>query len=370
MELDPSFKPYLCACALGALLWPQSAGAYLGSFEEEDGYRIPLNGQISSLFLPGDAQFYLNNTSSSGYTNVVPLGAYPNTLGDGAHGSDLSRYNAGQYGTNNGGPGGTAVDIADNSGLWRAQAGGRLSEDANAPYYYGGQFYRDQVVVYRQTSSAHSGDQSLSLFAAEANLSYSYSLEARDFSGINPASTTASLIQMSFWILPSDWDDPDSGGNMMGLSLRDAANQSLFEVGYTADNHLQYRLPGGGAWVTTADVLGSLGWSEITILLNTATDTAGLAVRAFDDTLLSLAGSNVILDGQSLGLDAGALTGLQFDLRGGTLDNGAVSYIHYFDDFNFSAVSATPVPEPGGVVLVLLAAVGVVWRRRRMTNDE
>ncbi|MDB6004264.1 MAG: hypothetical protein JWR15_1251 [Prosthecobacter sp.] len=368
MKPNRSLNPCLCACALGALLWPQSAEAYLGSFEEEDGYRIPMNGQISSSFLPGDAQFYLNNTPASGYTNVVPVGAYPNTLGDGTHGPDLSRYNAGQYGTSNGGPGGTAVDIADNSGLWRALAGGRLSEDADAPYYYGGDLYRDQVVVYRRTSFAHTGVQSLSLFAAETSLSYSYSLDSRDFGGINPASTAASLIQMSFWVQPTDWDDEASGGNMMGLSLRDAANQSMFEVGYTADNHLQYRLAGGGAWVTTGEVLGSQGWSELTVMLNTAADTASLAVRAYNDTLHSLGISEVILDCQSLGPDAGALTDLQFDLRGGSLDNGAVSFIHYFDDFSFSAASATPVPEPGGAMLVMVAAFGTLGRRRRRAN--
>ena len=367
MKLSLSLKPYLCACALGALLWPQVASAYLGSFEEQDGYRIPLNGQISSAFLPGDAQYYLNNDSLAGYTGVVPLGAYPNTLGDGTHGPDLSRYNAGQYGTNNGGPGGTAVDIADNSGLWRALAGGRLSEDANAPYYYGGDLYRDQVVVYRRTSFAHTGVQSLSLFAAEANLSYSYSLDSRDLGGINPASTTASLIQMSFWVQPTDWDDEDTGGNMMGLSLRDAANQSLFEVGYTADNHLQYRLPGGGAWVTTTEKLGSQGWSEITVWLNTDANTASLAVSAFNDTLGNLSAIDTVLTDQSLGVVSGALTGLQFDLRGGALDNGAVSYIHYYDDFNFVV---TPVPEPRGVGLVLMAAVALLGPRRRLRSKH
>lgn len=365
MELNPSLKPCLGAFALAAtLLWPQGARAYLGSFEEEDGYRIPMNGQISSAFFAGDAQYYLNNNPASGYTNVVPVGAYPNTLGDGTHGADLSRYNAGQYGTSAGGPGGTAVDIADNTGLWRALAGGRLSEDANAPYYYGGDLYRDQVVVYRRTSFAHTGSQALSLFAAEANLSYSYSLDSRDLNGLNPASTTASLIQMSFWVQPTDWDDEDSGGNIMGLSLRDAANQSMFEVGYTADNHLQYRLP-GGSWITTANVLGSQGWSEITIMLNTALNTASLEVQAYNDALHSLGISEVVLNSQGLGLDAGALTDLQFDLRGGSLDNGAVSYIHYFDDFSFGVTPATPVPEPGGVALLFAAGVALLGRRGR-----
>ncbi len=58
-----------------------------------------------------------------GYTGVVPLGAYTNALGDFTHGVDLSRYNAGQCAPNDGGPGGTASDIIDNSALWQVLAG-------------------------------------------------------------------------------------------------------------------------------------------------------------------------------------------------------------------------------------------------------
>jgi hypothetical protein len=67
-------------CARRPFFGPDRHCAYLGSFEEQDGYRLPLDGQILSAFLAGDAQFYLNNIDANGYTGVVPLGAYPNTL--------------------------------------------------------------------------------------------------------------------------------------------------------------------------------------------------------------------------------------------------------------------------------------------------
>ncbi len=158
------------------MLWSQDASAYLGGFEEQDGYRVPMNGQITSGYLPGDAQYYLNNNSANGYTGVVPVGAYPNTLGDGTNGPDVTRYNAGQYGTNNGGPGGGAADIGDNSGLWQALSGGRLYEDASAPYYYGNQYDRNQIVAYRNTVP-HSGSQTLNLMASDQNLSYLYNMD-------------------------------------------------------------------------------------------------------------------------------------------------------------------------------------------------
>lgn len=73
------------------LLLPQSAMAYLGSFEEADGYRIPQNGVISSLGFGGDAMFHLNNNAVNGFTGIVPASTFPNTLADATHGLDLSR---------------------------------------------------------------------------------------------------------------------------------------------------------------------------------------------------------------------------------------------------------------------------------------
>lgn len=354
---------WLYACTLGAMLCSQDARAYLGGFEEQDGYRIPLNGQISSGSFAGDAQFYFDNNPANGYTGVVPWGSYPNTFSDGTNGPDVTRYNAGQFGTNNGGPGGVAADIPDNTGLWKALSGGRLNEDADAPYYYGSQFARDQIVAYRNTMP-HGGSQTLNLMAMDQSLSYTYSFDSRDFGGTAPASTIAAAIQMSFWVKPSDWDDPDTG-NMLGMSLLDAANQPVFQFGYTGDNFLQYRLS-GGAWQTTAYQIGSGGWSEISVVLNTAANTASLSLMAFNDSTSQL-GSNIdVLTGQSLGVISGALTGLQWDLRGGSLSNGAVSYIHSFDDFSFVVTPVpVPVPEPGCVMLLLLSVVLLQAPRRR-----
>jgi hypothetical protein len=351
----------LYACLLGTMLWPRYAGAYLGSFEEQDGYRIPLDGQILSTFLAGDAQFYLNNIDANGYTGVVPLGAFPNTMGDGTHGVDLSRYNAGEYGLNNGGPGGTAADIVDNAGLWRALAGGRLNEDVAAPYYYGSNFTRDYVHAYRYPG-ARTGAAVLNFLASEVSLSYSYTLDARDFNGTVPSATGANLIQMAFWLCPSDWDDDDTD-NILSLSLTDAMSQTVFQVGYTGDNMLQYRVP-GGSWQTTSYRMGTAGWSEVIVILDPVNNTAGLVTSAYDDNTFTLGPQTYVLANQFLGLDADALTGLQWDLRGGALNNGAASFKNYFDDFNFT-LSPVVVPEPGSLLLVGLAAVVLPRRRCR-----
>jgi len=356
-----AYKLLVQTCLLGALCLPGTVEAYLGSFEEQDGYRIPIDGQIISSFFAGDAQFYFNNIEANGFTGVVPLGAYPNTLGDGTHGADLSRYNAGEYGSNNGGPGGTAIDIPDNSGLWRAMAGGRLNEDMDAPYYYGSTFTRDYVQAYRYPG-ARTGSAVLNFLGSETDLSYFYTLDSRDFNGVTPSATGASLIQMAFWLCPSDFDDPDTD-NIMSISLVDAMNQTVFQVGYTGDNRLQYRLQ-GSEWQTTANLIGTTGWSQVVVVLDPVNDTAGLLISSFDDNTSTLGAQAIVLANEALGVDAGALTGLQWDLRGGPLNNGAVSFKNYFDDFSFN-LSPVVVPEPGSAVLLAFSLILAGWRQRR-----
>lgn len=362
-----------CVATL-ATCWPMAAFAYLGGFEEADGYRIPQNGVISSLGFVGDAMFYLNNNAVNGFTGIVPASTFPNTLGDSTHGSDLSRYNAGEYGTSAGGPGGTATDIADNTGLWKAMVGGRLNEDIGGTLANGYQYLgstgglvfsqnRDYVHAYRYTG-AHGGSQVLNFLAQDTSLQYDYTLDSRDLGGTTPSSTLASIIAMTFWFCPADTDDADAG-NLFGLTLRDALGQSVFSVGYTGENVVQYRMTGAaGDWISTGSQVGTQGWSEMTVVLNTQTDTVNVNVRAYDDLNATLGGAVSILTGQSLGVDANALTDLRWDLRGGTLDNGAVSYKNYFDDFSFNVA---PVPEPGSVLGVALGTILLLRRSRRIT---
>lgn len=374
MTCASSFRRAFAIVTL-ATCWPTGASAYLGGFEEADGYRIPQNGVISSLGFVGDAMFYLNNNSVNGFTGIVPASTFPNTLGDSTHGSDLSRYNAGEYGTNAGGPGGTATDIADNTGLWKAMVGGRLNEDIGGTLANGYQYLgstgglvfsqnRDYVHAYRYTG-ARSGTQVLNFLAQDTNLQYDYSLDSRDLGGTNPSATLASIIAMTFWFCPADTDHTDAG-NLFGLTLRDALGQSLVSVGYTGENVVQHRMTGsGGSWISSGSQVGTQGWSEMTVVLNTQSDTVNISVRAYEDLTATLGSSVSILTGQSLGVDANALTDLRWDLRGGTLDNGAVSYKNYFDDFSFNVA---PVPEPGSALCVVLGMICLLRRSRQITS--
>ncbi|MES2598107.1 MAG: PEP-CTERM sorting domain-containing protein [Verrucomicrobiota bacterium] len=331
--------------------------AYLGGFEESDGYRVPSSGNILSLNFAGDAQFYLGNNPANGFTGIVAPGAYPNSLGDATHGLDVSRYNAGQYGSGGGGSGGSGIDIADNTGSWRALSGGRLNEDLGAPYYLGGPFQRDYIAGYNY-GSARTGSQVLNLLAYDENLRYSYSLDSRDFDGINPVTASDMRIEASFWTCPTDADDDLAIGiNTVALSFRDSMGQILVDVGYTGDNFLQYRVGGASTWQVTALNLGATGWSQISLVLDTHSNSVSLAARAYSDLTGTLGADTTVLTNELLGFNTDNVTEIQWtatDVDG---------FKNFFDDFDFTLMSV--VPEPGSLLLVLLAGL-VGMRRRRL----
>jgi len=115
-----------------------------------------------------------------------------------------------------------------------------------------------------------------------------------------------------------------------------------------------------GSWISSASQVGTQGWSEMSVVLDTQSDTVNVGVRAYDDLTATLGSSVSILTGQSLGVNADAVTELRWDFRSGTLDT-ALSYKNYFDDFSFNVA---PVPEPGSVLVVVLGSLMPIRRRK------
>lgn len=364
----------LIASVALSLALPTSGRAFLGSFEEEDGYHTPITvtgyldlggrGLIPTLSIAGDAVFY-NGDPSNGLISWVPPSATPNSEGDGTHGSDVTRYNAGAFGINNGGVGGIGTDIRDDTGLWLAVAGGRINEDVNAPNYNGTAVQaRDHIIAWRYPNP-HAGDQVLDVLASEVDLTYDYSLDSRDLNGLAPNQTSQYRTTMSFWFCPTDSDD-GFADNVFSLSLRDETGQSLLEFGYTGDNTLQYRVGNSSLWQTTAVNVGTHGWSQATMTVDAFANTASFSAIAWDDGNGSLTAHDFITD-VALGVDAASLETLRWNTEGGILDAGvgAVAYKNTFDDFQFNAVL---VPEPGSAWLITLAGLLTLRRRRKQSR--
>ncbi len=355
-----------------AAIWfaPGLAFAYLGGFEEQDGYHTPVTtagylvvdgyGLMPSLSIAGDAVFY-NGSPLNGLISWVPPSATPNSTGDGTHGSDVTRYNAGGFGTNNGGPGGLGTDIADDSGLWQVVSGGRFNDDANAPNFNGTAIQgRDHIITWRYPNP-HSGEQILDVFASDVDLIYDYTMDTRDLNGSAPGSTSEKRVTMSFFYCPTDSDDGFME-NVLSLGIRDDFDQTLLEFGVTGDNKVQYRVGNASLWQTTSTSIGTQGWSQIIMTVDAFDNTVSFSAVPWSDTTGYGPQEDFITD-VSLGLNAGNLEKLRWSTEGGILDagSGAVAYKNTFDDFAFNVVQ---VPEPGSAMLLALGGAFLLRRRR------
>jgi hypothetical protein len=316
--------------------------AGLGSFESGDGYHISLDGGVTSSQALIDAgEFTLNGfLPTAEYYNVSLAAVAP----DFRYGPDVSRYNAGAY------SGGLPLDIKDNSGLWTSLYGGRqVEDDFGGPWDGWGSDYAAATSV-----KAHSGEHSLALRAMDERLVYDYTLDSLE------KAATASSFQLSFWLDPSA-DDNGYVSNVFDLALNDANGAVLFELGYSGDDFLQYRLHGETDWTTTDLHLGNNGWSEVSLLVNAESDSFSLSSESFDDDLGLLTANRTLIADAAMGIHSNQLNSLTWNLEGGYLDNTTMNSANYFDDFT---MTVAVVPEPGSALLLALSVVGLLRRRR------
>jgi hypothetical protein len=88
--------------------------------------------------------------------------------------------------------------------------------------------------------------------------------------------------------------------------------------------------------------------------LNTYANSISLSARGYDDNNSILNTSTTVLTDELFGFDTANVTEIQWSAT------DVDGFKNFFDDFNFNL---TAVPEPGSAVLVLLA--GLVGMRRR-----
>lgn len=300
-----------------ALLSPAASHAYLGGFEDADGYSYG-----------------------------SPMGF---NLGD----NDVTRYNAGQYGTNNGGPGGSAALITPDTGLWRVITGGRLLNQAN-----------DYYVIRHSAPGGHSSANVLGMTTGNSGFvgvdtEYQYDFDARDFDGNVPSSLGSSVVDMEFYWCPSNGGLGGTGSTLSSpgatIQLQDSAGVNYFEIGsYGSAEAISYRIA-GGTWIDAGFNASSAfhDFDRINLRFDLLNDTVSFS---FYETAATT--NHVVLTNASLGSNMDYLGHMGLTMEAENTKN-------FMDDVNFTV----RVPEPAGVLLALVG-LGLAFTRRRAACDR
>ncbi len=296
------------------LLLPQpSAQAYLGGFENGDGYSFD-----SGLLGPNLAD------------------------------KDVTRYNAGQYGTNNGGPGGGPALITPDSGLWRVITGGRLLGQTS-----------DYYVIRHPSPAGHSSPNVLGMTTGNSafvgvDTEYQYDFEARDFDGNAPSSLGSSLVDMEFFWCPRNAGA--AGGSTLTdpgatIQLQDSSGANFFEIGsYGAAQQISYRIQ-GGTWIDAGFSSSVVDFDRINLSFDLLNDTVSFS---FLETVAAT--NHVVLTNASLGGDMDYLGHMGLTMKAENTKN-------YLDDVDFR-VNVIPEPSAGILAIVVGFASTVLLRYR------
>lgn len=289
---------------LGLLLLGTSAHAYLGGFEDGDGYQ---DG------------------------GVLPM-------------RDVSSYNAGQYGTNNGGPGGVFTDIAANSGLFYKSDVGRIDDN------YG------ELVAHH--GLAHSGSSGLVLRSTSGfgdtggdGADYRYYFDSRDFNGGTPSAVTTGTIAIDYWACPQTAFF--ALGRVTTTEFFNAAGETVFALGTQGQGGLTSQplieWYDASGWHTTSIVGNNSDWDHVMLSFNL--DTGTIDFSYFE----SLTGTtHYVISGAVADRPLNSLAGIRFTAAPNTEKNS-------YDDFT---IAASAVPEPGSLLLMLAASVPVLMLGR------
>ncbi|MDB6139156.1 MAG: hypothetical protein JWO94_2228 [Verrucomicrobiaceae bacterium] len=291
---------------IAVVLFAQPAWAYLGSFEAQDGYTD--GGQ-------------------------VPF-------------QDVTTYNAGEYGTNANGPGGSATNITPNDGLFVKYDQGNVSSG------YG------ELVAHH--ALAHSGSAGLVLRSNAGfgdtggdGADYLYSFDKRDFGGVSPTLVTSGTISLDYWMCPQT--SFFQTGTVTSTAFVNSAGNTVFAVGtvgqgiFDAKPYIEWEDANG--WHVTSILGNNVSWDHIMLSFDLSSDTVSFSYYS------SITGiTSVLASGVAAAAPIDNLSGIHFTAQANTEKNS-------YDDFNI--ISPIVVPEPSSLVAVLVAGVSVCWKRRR-----
>jgi hypothetical protein len=315
------------------LFAPAPAWAYLGSFEPADGYNLGV------------------------YASPSPI-----------NWSDVSYYNAGNYGANAGGGSGPTV-IAPDSGKWKvvSQVGGYFTSAATrSTWLAGSPPYPNSLppsalpaYIVGEHSPGRTGYGSLAVRndspSGTGPLVYNYQLDSYDFGGISPASVTSGVVGTQFYFCPNPVDATKA--DKFRLSFRDSLGNIGMEWGYGRDNTVTWRTSPSSAWNYTSILANASNWDGVRVDIDLGADTFSFDYYDVSANLWS----NVVPAGTALGTPLQDLTNLDWRLEDAV--NSGVGGKNFFDDFSFQ--TAVPEAVPGAALPLLFAGAAFAARRRQ-----
>ncbi len=292
---------------LAAVLCAPQAWGYLGSFEVQDGYQ---DGSQTPV-------------------------------------RDVSTYNAGAYGTNANGPGGTATPITPNDGLFVKYDQGNVSDG------YG------ELVAHH--SLGHSGNAALVLRSSAGfgdtggdGVDYAYSFDNRDFGGVSPTMITSGTIAMDYWMKPQT--SFFQTGTVTSTAFLNSAGDTIFAVGtvgqgiFDARPFIEYQDASG--WHVTSILGNNTSYDHIMLSFDLDSNTVSFSYYASLTGVTTLLASDV-----AAAAPIDNLSGIHFTAQANTEQNA-------YDDFSIAA-SIAVVPEPSSLLVVLIGVMTCFGRRRQ-----
>lgn len=329
MNMNYSLKTALITIVATLAYYPQYSNAYLGSFELEDGY-----GQSGSVFL-------------------AP--------------AEVAKYNAGQYGTNNGGPGGGAVLIPENTGLWTGLSGTRhpnISPVTHSTAYATAHQNFDRV--------AHNTQAQALVMTTNVEgwngptMEYGYRLDSRDLNGLNPLQTAGRMVRLSFWWCAQIFGFGDGGGLGAGtigdtVKFLDSSGNVGFTLGLIQPGNSTDYVgwdAGSGFHADPQMIAGNFTrYSKWDILFNLTNQTVSASYQDGEGgTTYSL------LTSASLAAPMSNFTNLRIASTPGINNEKRLA----LDDFNFSV---SQIPEPPMIPLVILSILFAVAAKPRSKSN-
>lgn len=281
------------------------------------------------------------------------LGGFETQDGYGGFLSEVRHYNEGQYGTNNGGPGGGQSAIALNSGLWYGMQGTMWPNNGAG----GGTAY---ATGHGGVGIGGSNGMMITTGCdgwGTPALKYGYRMDSRDFNGVSPAATAGQTVTVSFWTRPMLPGTSEGGGVAPGtvgdtVEFVDSAGNVGFSVGIhqpgTSSDFVAFR--NTGSYTLTNILSGINVYSRWDIRLDLAAQTV---TASYFDGLTS--NYTTLLSGAPLAAPMANLDRLFFESS-----SGVANAKHWaLDDFSFH----TTVPAPASAVLVGLGGLALARRR-------